>query len=156
MDDWTNFSTANCSVARTLAIVGERWTLLIMREAFVGVRRFHEFRTRLGMASNLLTTRLDTLVEAGVMERVPYREPGDRERHEYRLTERGRDLMPVLAALRQWGDKYAADPAGPSLVVRHRAPCNSPVHVAITCDAGHTALDADALVRTPGPGARFT
>jgi DNA-binding HxlR family transcriptional regulator len=155
VDDWSNFSSENCSVARALAILGERWTLLIMREAFFGVRRFREFRSRLGIASNLLVTRLDTLVKAAVMERVPYRDPGDRERHEYRLTERGIDLMPILVALQQWGDKYLADTAGPSVVVRHQSPCDQPVHITIECAAGHAPLNARTTFRTPGPGARF-
>src|SRR6516164_8428997 len=89
----------NCSVARALAVVGERWSLLIVREALDGARRFGEFRARLGMASNLLATRLDTLVAAGVMRRVPYREPGGRQRFEYHLTQQGRDLRPTLISL---------------------------------------------------------
>jgi DNA-binding HxlR family transcriptional regulator len=153
------YDSENCSIARTLAVVGERWTLLIMREAFFGVSRFREFQSRLGIASNLLATRLDTLVENGVLCRVAYREPGDRRRHEYRLTERGADLMPILVALRQWGDKYLADPAGPSVVVRHHADpgepdCEQPVRVTIECAAGHAPLRIGALRPTPGPGAR--
>jgi DNA-binding HxlR family transcriptional regulator len=151
-------STINCSVARALGIVGERWTLLIVREAFDGVRRFQDFRGRLGIASNLLATRLDTLVEAGVMQRVPYQEPGGRRRDEYQLTERGLDLRPVLVALLQWGDKYLADPEGPSVIVRHQAgpgdsPCDEPVSMTMRCAAGHTPLHPTALRRTPGPGA---
>jgi hypothetical protein len=98
--------------------------------------------------------------DAGVMERVPYREPGDRQRHEYRLTERGLDLQPALIALLQWGDKRFADPDGPSVVVRHGAgdddpACEQPVRVVIQCDAGHGPLDARSLQRTPGCGARL-
>jgi hypothetical protein len=91
-----------------------------------------------------------------VLERVPYREPGGRERHEYRLTERGLDLMPILVALRQWGDKHLADPAGPSVVLRHETPCDQPVHLTLECAAGHAELDARTTVSAPGPGARFT
>jgi DNA-binding HxlR family transcriptional regulator len=150
----------NCSVARALAVVGERWSLLIVREALDGARRFGEFRARLGLASNLLATRLESLVAAGVMRRVPYREPGGRQRFEYHLTEQGRDLRPTLISLLEWGDKYLADPQGPSVVVRHRpagdgAPCEEPVRVVLECAAGHTHLPPEAVCRAPGPGARF-
>ncbi|MGW5687113.1 winged helix-turn-helix transcriptional regulator [Nonomuraea sp. NPDC003754] len=150
----------NCSVARALAMVGERWSLLIVREALDGARRFGEFRARLGMASNLLATRLDTLVAAGVMRRVPYQEPGDRQRFEYHLTEQGQDLRPTLVALLEWGDKYLADPQGPSVIVRHRpadddTACEEPVRVVLECAAGHTRLAPEAVYRAPGPGARF-
>lgn len=149
----------NCSVARALSVVGERWSLLIVREALDGVRRFGEFRSRLGIAGNLLATRLETLTAAGVMRRVPYREPGDRQRFEYELTDQGYDLRPVLIALLEWGDKYFADPQGPSVVVRHGPPggedCGKPVRAILECTAGHTHLPPRAVYRAPGPGARF-
>jgi DNA-binding HxlR family transcriptional regulator len=153
-------STVNCSVARALAVVGERWTLLIVREAFDGARRFQDFRARLGIASNLLTTRLETLVQAEVMERVPYQEPGGRQRYEYQLTERGADLRPVLITLLQWGDKYLADPEGPSVIPRHltsadEPACDEPVRVVLECAAGHGHLHSNAVRRSPGPAARF-
>lgn len=150
-------STVNCGMARALAVVGERWTLLIVREAFNGVHRFQDFRARLGIASNLLTARLETLVETGVMRRSPYREPGGRQRNEYYLTERGRDLRAVTLALMQWGDKYFADPEGPSVIPRHEAEpaCDEPIRVVLECAGGHSHLDGDAVRRTPGPGARF-
>lgn len=155
MSDQLEISSENCSVARALAVIGERWTLLIVREAFDGVRRFRDFQSRLGVASNLLATRLDGLVDTGVLERVPYREPGDRQRFEYRLTERGLDLRPVLVALLQWGDRYFADPAGPSVVLRH-ASCDEPVRVVLECAGGHAPVAPTALRRTPGPGARIS
>ncbi len=150
----------NCSVARALAVVGERWSLLIVREALDGARRFGDFRARLGLASNLLATRLDTLVAAGVMRRAPYREPGGRQRFEYHLTQQGQDLRPTLISLLEWGDKYLADPPGPSVIVRHRAAdddtaCEEPVRVVLECAAGHTHLPPEAVYRAPGPGARF-
>ncbi|MFB4271576.1 winged helix-turn-helix transcriptional regulator [Nonomuraea sp. GTA35] len=150
----------NCSVARALAVVGERWSLLIVREALDGARRFGEFRARLGMASNLLAARLDTLVTAGVMRRAPYQEPGDRQRFEYHLTEQGHALRPTLIALLEWGDKYLADPQGPSVIVRHRladdgTACEEPVKVVLECAAGHTHLPPEGVYRAPGPGARF-
>ena len=156
----SDYSSENCSVARTLAVIGERWTLLILREAFYGVCRFRDFQSRLGVASNLLTARLDTLVDAGIMERVPYQDPGDRQRHEYHLTRSGVDLRPILVALLQWGDRYLADADGPSVILRHRTgagepDCEQPVHVEIACDGGHAPLDGRAVWRTPGPGARL-
>jgi DNA-binding HxlR family transcriptional regulator len=160
MDAEPRISTVNCSVARALSVVGERWSLLIVREAFDDVRRFADFRARLGVASNLLSARLDALVEAGVMCRVPYREPGERQRFEYELTERGIDLRPVLIALLQWGDKYLADPEGPSVIVRHRTPqdqpaCEEPVRLVLECGGGHSHLPPSAVRRAPGPSAQL-
>ncbi|MDH6565548.1 DNA-binding HxlR family transcriptional regulator [Streptomyces sp. SAI-117] len=150
----------NCSVARALSLVGERWSLLIVREALDGARRFGEFHSRLGIARNLLATRLETLVTAGVMQRVPYQEPGDRQRFAYELTEQGRALRTTLVALLEWGDTYLADPQGPSVVVRHRpdddaSSCDEPVKVVLECAAGHSHLAPEDVRRTPGPGARF-
>jgi DNA-binding HxlR family transcriptional regulator len=106
-----------CGVARTLEIVGERWTLLIIRDAFFGLRRFEEFRDSLGLARNVLTDRLNRLVAEGVFERVRY---SDRpERFEYRLTPKGRELHVALAALREWGEKHRVD--GPRRVLRRRS-----------------------------------
>ncbi|MBH0777949.1 winged helix-turn-helix transcriptional regulator [Nocardia bovistercoris] len=161
MDVPARIDPSNCSVARALAVVGERWSLLIVREAIDGARRFSDFRDRLGIASNLLTTRLDGLVDAGVLQRIPYREPGSRQRFEYLLTERGMDLRPTLVALLEWGDRHLADPLGPSVVVRHRPAdeddaCDQPVRLVLECAAGHTDLSPTDIHRTPGPAARFT
>ncbi len=131
------FSTEkNCSVKRALDIVGEKWTLLVLREAFYGARRFERFQTRIGCPRQVLTDRLNTLVAAGVLRKVPYQEPGQRERHEYRLTEKGRDLLPAVIALMQWGDTWEADPP---TVHRSRSstgiaaiPSSSPCDVATT------------------------
>ena len=101
-----SFSDMNCSVAQSLEIVGEWWTLLIIRDAFFGVTRFDAFSERLGIARNVLTQRLETLVEHGVFTKKPYQDKP--VRYDYRLTEKGRDLWLVLTALRQWGDKWAA------------------------------------------------
>ncbi|MGA5818414.1 winged helix-turn-helix transcriptional regulator [Kitasatospora sp. NPDC094028] len=151
---------SNCSAARALSVVGERWSLLIVREAVDGVSRFGDFRKRLGIASNLLSNRLDSLVTAGVLQRVPYQEAGDRQRFEYRLTDKGRDLRPTLMALLAWGDKYLTDEQGPPVVVRHRGAdeehgCDEPVSLVLECAAGHTHLPSDEVYRAPGPGARF-
>src|SRR5829696_9377464 len=100
-----SFEDMSCSVARSLEVIGEWWTLLILRDAFFGVTRFEEFQSRLGIARNILTKRLDTLVDAGIFERRVYDEA--RDRSDYVLTEKGRALWPVLVTLRQWGDEWA-------------------------------------------------
>lgn len=151
--DRFRYSTDNCSIARTLGVVGEKWTLLILREAFYGVRRFDDFHTALACARNLLAARLKTLVAHGLLERVAYTDERGRGRHEYRLTDKGRELFPVVVALMQWGDKWAADEAGPAVKVVHRG-CGEPVTAQLTCDAGHAPLGARDTQAAPGPGAR--
>src|SRR5580765_2074269 len=102
-----DYEGQNCSIARALEVVGERWTLLIVRDAFLGLRRFDELQESLGIARNVLTDRLNRLVEEGILERAPY---SDRPaRYEYRLTATGLELNVALTALRQWGDKYRSD-----------------------------------------------
>ncbi len=124
-----------CSVAGTLAVVGEKWTLLVLREAFLGVRRFADFQRILGAPKAVLTDRLAGLVEQGILRRVPYQAEGERQRAEYRLTRKGVDLFPTLVALMEWGDRYLADGDGP-LELDHRD-CGAPVHLALSCEAGH-------------------
>ena len=106
-----------CSVARAMEILGERWTMLIMREAFYGVRRFSDMQRNLGIARNILSTRLQTLVRAGILERRRYQE--EPERFEYRLTRAGRDLYPALIAIMRWGDEHLSADLGPPVVLRH-------------------------------------
>ena len=103
----SDYQGQNCSIARALEIVGERWTLLIVRDAFLGRRRFDEFQESLGISRNVLAERLGLLVEEGILDRVRYQERP--ERFEYRLTDKGRDLHLALTALRQWGDKYVSE-----------------------------------------------
>lgn len=153
MTDVLQISTDNCSVARTLGIIGEKWSLLLLRDAFAGVRRFDDFRARSGVPRQVLTDRLARLVEHGVLRRVPYQEPGQRRRDEYRLTEAGRDLYPVLVALIDYGDRWLADPQGPSLEVHHRD-CDAPVHAVVRCDEGHDLTSVREVTARPGPGAR--
>lgn len=133
-------SRRSCSVAGALEIVGERWSMLVIREAFLGLRRFDDFQQAIGCARNVLTARLATLVEAGVLQRVPYRDDGQRERHEYRLTPAGHELYPVLQALRQWGDRWVNDGA-PPIEVFHRG-CGCPVQAQVRCVNGHGPLPA--------------
>lgn len=153
--DRFHYSAENCSIARTLAIVGEKWTLLVLREAFYGVRRFEDFHAALGCARNLLAARLRTLVAEGLLERASYQEEGRRRRHAYRLTDKGIDLFPALAALMQWGDRWTADPSGPPVLLRHRE-CGERLTVQLRCDAAHGPLTARDILAAPGPGARTT
>jgi DNA-binding HxlR family transcriptional regulator len=124
-----SFEHMSCSVAQCLEVIGDWWTMLVVRDVFLGVRRFDEFQARLGIARNVLAQRLKKLVDAGVLERRPYQ---DRPvRYEYALTEKGRDLWPVLTALRQWGDQHAA-PDGPPVKVVHRG-CGKAAELVMTC-----------------------
>ena len=126
----TSLADFHCSVARTIDVIGEWWTPLIVRDAFYGHRRFEEFQRSLGLARNVLAVRLERLVETGIMERQRYQEHPPRD--EYVLTAKGRDLFPVIAALLTWGDKYTAGEAGPPLLL-HEA-CGEPAHLQATCD----------------------
>ncbi|GGR62952.1 DNA-binding HxlR family transcriptional regulator [Nocardioides luteus] len=124
-----------CSVAGTLAVVGEKWSLLVLREAFLGVRRFADFQHNLDVSRAVLTDRLNTFVDQGVLARVPYHDEGQRARHEYRLTQKGLDLYPALVALMEWGDRYLGD--RPALALEHRD-CGGEVQLSLTCSDGHT------------------
>jgi DNA-binding HxlR family transcriptional regulator len=137
----------SCAIARSLGVLGERWTLLVLRDAFDGLRRFEQFRASLGIASDVLSARLATLVEYGVLAKVDYQEQGARRRHEYVLTDAGRELLPVLAALQEWGDRHLPRDEGPSVVRRERG--GGEVRVGFVNDAGRavTAGDLD-FVRT--------
>lgn len=136
-------------MARTLELIGERWTILIVREAFLGTRRFDEFHRALGVARNVLQARLERLVEAGILQRVLYQERPPR--HEYRLTDKGVDLWPVLVALLKWGDRYAA-PAGAPMVLMHRD-CGGEVDDRRRCTRCQAELAARDVRAVPGPGA---
>jgi DNA-binding HxlR family transcriptional regulator len=113
-------------------VIGEKWTLLIIRDAANGVRRFDDFRRHVGLSEAVLSDRLKRLVTAGILETREYQEPGQRRRHEYRLTPKGWDLLPVLIALRQWGDKHLAEPDDERWELQHRE-CGHPVRAEIRC-----------------------
>jgi DNA-binding HxlR family transcriptional regulator len=115
---WKDIGDEQCSVARALSVVGDRWTVLVLREAFLGTRRFEEFQARTGAPRAALSERLRALVDHGVLSRQPYSAHPDR--YEYRLTDKGLDLYPVVVGLLRWGDRWMADPAGPPLAIRHR------------------------------------
>ena len=112
-----SFADMHCSVAQSLEVIGEWWTLLILRDAFLGVTRFDDFAKRLGIARNVLTARLDTLVDNDVLTRIPYDEA--RGRYDYRLTDKGRALLPVMTAIRQWGDEWILGEGNEPVVVEH-------------------------------------
>src|SRR3954470_20190879 len=138
-----------CSVARTLELVGERWTLLIIRDAFLGVRRFGDFAERLGVARNVLQDRLERLVDAGILDKVPYQ---DRPlRHEYRLTDMGRDLWPSIVALLQFGDRHLAPAAGPPILLLHRD-CGGELDDRRMCRACGAAVELRDVEAVTGPG----
>ena len=130
-----DYDTRDCTIEAALAIVGEKWAFLVLREAFNGVRRFGDMQRRTGAPRQVLTERLAHLVAAGILRKVPYQEPGQRARSEYRLTERGLDLFPVIAALLEWGSRHAAGPAGPIVELTHRD-CGEPVRLQLRCAAG--------------------
>lgn len=140
----------NCSVAQTLEVVGEWWTLLILRDAFLGVRRFGDFQERLGIARNILTDRLDTLVEHGVLERRRYRQRPPRD--EYVLTRKGRDLLPVIHALREWGDRWVLGRDKAPVRIVHET-CGRRVRAVTTCSHCGEELTPQDTKAVPGPGA---
>jgi DNA-binding HxlR family transcriptional regulator len=148
---WSEIGGMTCSVARSLAVVGDRWTLLILRDAFLGTRRFDDFQTQLGATTHVLSDRLHKLVEEGVLERVVYQERP--RRHEYRLTEKGLDLYPVIASLTRWGDRWAAGAEGPPLELRHRG-CGHRTVPTLVCSECHEPVDARAMTAHPGPALR--
>jgi DNA-binding HxlR family transcriptional regulator len=138
----------NCSIAQSLEIVGEWWTLLVLRNVMLGQRRFEEIQTNLGIARNILSDRLGTLVEHAVLDRVKYQDAP--ERFEYRLTQRGRDLFPVIVALMHWGDEHAA-PNGPPMVLKHECGATESVLVCASCGE---PIRLDTVRAKAGPGFR--
>ncbi|WP_117211311.1 winged helix-turn-helix transcriptional regulator [Allorhizocola rhizosphaerae] len=147
------YSVDNCTVGRAMAVLGERWTFVVLREVFNGVRRFDDMRAHTDVPRQVLANRLALLVEEGILRREPYREPGARLRHEYRLTEKGFDLYPVLVAVLEWGDRHLADPDGPPVEIAHRD-CGSRVVVRLSCEDGHGEIKPRDVAPRPGPGAR--
>jgi DNA-binding HxlR family transcriptional regulator len=138
-----------CSIARALGVIGDRWTVLVIRDAFLGVRRFEDFQASLGCARNVLTDRLNRLVDEGILRKVPYqRRP---LRHEYRLTRKGVDLWPVTVGLLKWGDRYLG-PEGPPRLVLHRD-CDGEIDERMHCSRCGAELGPADVYATAGPGA---
>lgn len=147
---WTELAREPCSIARSVAVIGDRWTLMILRDCFLGVRRFEAFHECLGISRTIVAERLKLLVAEGVLRRVPYQE--NPPRHEYRLTEKGLELHPVVMAIVHWGDRHYAGQAGPPLLHRHKA-CGHDFHPVQTCSECGEGLDARSVETRPGPGA---
>jgi DNA-binding HxlR family transcriptional regulator len=154
MRSYTAYESDTCSIARTLALVGDRWTLLVLRDIANGVCRFDELASHLGIARNVLSHRLARLAQGGLVTRTAYREAGARERHEYRLSGPGRELMPILLAVMAWGDRNLAGPEGPPALVRH-ADCGARIRVSVTCEEGHELGERPRVLVEPGPGSRM-
>jgi len=145
-----SFADINCSIAQCLEVVGEWWTLLIVRDCFLGVSRFDDFQARLGISRNILNNRLTRLIDEGVLKRVAYQERP--ERFEYRLTTKGRDLWHIITAMCQWGDRWAA-PEGPPLRLRHTT-CGKLIRAVHVCSHCGEPIDARSVTAEPGSGAR--
>jgi DNA-binding HxlR family transcriptional regulator len=139
-----------CSVAQTLEIIGERWTMLVLRESFLGTRRFEDFTNNIGCARNILSDRLQKLVGNGILERRRYQDRPPR--FEYRLTEKGIDLYPILVTLMQWGDRYVADRRGPAIVLDHKA-CGHETAPELVCSHCGERVHARTMKARVGPGA---
>jgi DNA-binding HxlR family transcriptional regulator len=144
-----SFAGLNCSIAQCLEVVGERWTLLIVRDLLLGVTRFDVFESRLGIARNVLTQRLGYLQEHGIVVREPYQQ--NPVRYDYRLTRRGLDLGRVVTAMREWGDRWAA-PDGPPVLLIHD-PCGHAATLVPTCSHCGERVRRDEVHHVPGPGA---
>ncbi|WP_322749814.1 MULTISPECIES: helix-turn-helix domain-containing protein [unclassified Frankia] len=144
-----SFADMPCSVAQCLEVVGEWWSMLILRDVFFGVSRFDAFQDRLGISRNVLNQRLNKLVESGILTKKPYSQHPPR--YDYRLTEKGRDLWPVLESMRQWGDKHAA-PDGPPVLMRHTN-CGQVSTAVMTCSSCGESLEARDMQAVAGPGA---
>ena len=148
--DW---STEGCTIEGTAEVIGDRWSLLILREVISGIGRFDQLTVRTGIPRQVLTGRLERLLDQGILRREPYREPGQRQRLEYRLTDKGIDLYPVLVAMQQWGDRYLAAPDGPPTEFAHRG-CGERIELMLRCEGGHDVGNNREIAGRLGPGAR--
>lgn len=147
---WSTLEEERCSVARTVAVIGDRWTLLVLRDCFLRVRRFEDFQARLGVTRHVLADRLKKLVRYGVLRRVPYQERP--RRYEYLLTQKGLDLHPVMMSIVHWGDVHMSDERGRPLLHEHKN-CGKLFDPVMTCSECGEPLSAKAVHVHPGPGA---
>ena len=141
-DTWT---PTRCPIAKAFSVIGTRSAILVLREAYYGTRRFDDFARRVGLTDSAAAARLRELVEAGLLEKAAYQEPGQRTRYEYHLTQMGRDLMPAIVALAAWGDTYLQGDDGPALALTHLN-CGKDVAVEVRCQAGHVLGPGDIAV----------
>jgi DNA-binding HxlR family transcriptional regulator len=147
---WDDLNTEACSVARTVSVIGDRWTILILRDCFLRVRRFEDFEKRLGITRHVLADRLRKLVRLGVLRRVAYQHKPPR--YEYRLTPKGLDLQPVLLGLVRWGDTHMAGERGRPVLLEHRD-CGQVFDPVVVCSHCGGRVDAYNVRTRPGPGA---
>ena len=147
LDPRSGWTATRCSLARALDVVSTRTAFLLMREAFYGTERFDDFAERVGISDPVASARLKELVAEGLLVREPYREPGQRTRYGYRLSDKGADLFPALVALMQWGDRWLADDGAP-VEVRHRS-CGGTVHAELRCDHGHDVVLGELELARP-------
>ena len=145
----TDTSDWPCTIARSANVLGDHWNLLIVRQACLGSRRFDDFQSALGIGRNILSQRLALLVEEGLLVRVEYQD--NPPRAEYRLTDKGRDVYPILAAMAAWGDKWLTGPEGTPLILHHTA-CDHDMHAVVVCSACEEELDVRAIRAKVGPG----
>jgi DNA-binding HxlR family transcriptional regulator len=150
---WDALEEEPCSMARTIGVIGDRWTLLILRECFLRTRRFEGFQSALGITRHLLAERLKKLVRQGVLRRIPYQEAP--KRHEYILTQKGLDLYPIMMAIVHWGDTHMVDVRGRPLLHQHRK-CGKNFDPVMVCSECGEPLSAKEVHTHPGPGARST
>lgn len=144
---WDDVGQLNCSVARTLAVIGDRWTMLIIRNAFIGTRRFADFQEQLGLTKHLLSDRLKRLVDVGIFKKVPYQQG----RYEYRFTDMGRALYPVLLSMTAWGDAWLDEGKGAPLLYIHKD-CGKKMTPTMVCSECGDAVTAREVMIQPGPG----
>jgi len=145
----TDTSAWPCTIARSADLLGDGWNLLVIREACLGTRRFEDFQRHLGIGRNILTTRLQRLVAEGILHRVEYQQRPVRS--EYRLTEKGRDVYPIVAAMAAFGDKWLTGPEGTPLVLHHTG-CDHDMHAVVVCSECAEPLDVREVRARPGPG----
>ena len=147
----TSFAAMHCSLAQTLELTGDWWTPLVLRDLYLGLDRFDQFVTDLGISRNLLTDRLSTLIEGGLVERTPYQQ--NPVRYAYALTEAGRDFVPILLALTAWGDRWATPEGGPPIRFTHDT-CGKVTTPTVSCSECGNPLHSDDVTPSPGPGGR--